>query len=816
MIILVWITLAILVAGNSDNSLAKYLTAKKPSFQINELYKHGMYENLLIGSIAGNIYMVDIDTGILVKTITASFTSTGGTGIMSSVQVIGKHLIIFYSDSAIQQWNLDTGEIVREIKPSRSSILSGECVWHFDLDLVFCSLANGFVRKINMATKRIETEFDAHDNYCNVLVNGSLLYTASFDGLVKKFDLFGNLLRTYEVALGYANLAAFEGDYLFVYYYNIEFDRKVRIVRWNHITGIPEEFPVPVSYILDPVRASKDSYICFGLGSLGLNFIQLSKSDLSIIRSDLRDQLHSFAAPYFSNGERFFFLPNSTIYEINISSEGVNLRNTLDVEVFSFPFADLVVINDTTVLVVFSQSSSVNFQAKFLDTRSGIFSDGIEIFNDHHQFQKSGDVLIAAVGQKVAAYNIADLTLLWKSPTIAPQTITTLRYQEGLIYFTTLNYAGCYNASTFEKIGLLYFDDGLYGTPAFLDQVFYRLYTEFSMFAYDFTDGRMLIKYDRMPNFFIHALIYEGYLYVANTDSFIYKYDISSPDIVLVFSGHTFEVSVILIDGLFMYSGSADQKIRKWNIENGESLFIYHGHSERIDKLYLHDRKLFSLTRTEIKIWDLTRDRLLATQFEKSSVLISLSVFQNGLFSCSVDGTITSWNIDQGRKYSELKKKTPGKFFVTVQSLNNSLAVSYNDGSIVQYFLEENATSKIISNPAVVELSNFVLFKDLLFLFGAAEGLAIKNLTSDIVRRIEIKNYVSNSLLVTDQFIFSGNNDTSITKYDASSLGLLRTIKAHTGSVTVLGQFENELISGSEDNSLRTWNLDNLNLISDL
>jgi hypothetical protein len=73
MIILVWITLAILIAGNSDNSLAKYLTAKKPSFQINELYKHGMYENLLIGSIAGNIYMVDIDTGILVKTITGIF-----------------------------------------------------------------------------------------------------------------------------------------------------------------------------------------------------------------------------------------------------------------------------------------------------------------------------------------------------------------------------------------------------------------------------------------------------------------------------------------------------------------------------------------------------------------------------------------------------------------------------------------------------------------------------------------------------------------------------------------------------------------------
>ncbi|KAI3655433.1 hypothetical protein MP638_006777, partial [Amoeboaphelidium occidentale] len=40
--------------------------------------------------------------------------------------------------------------------------------------------------------------------------------------------------------------------------------------------------------------------------------------------------------------------------------------------------------------------------------------------------------------------------------------------------------------------------------------------------------------------------------------------------------------------------------------------------------------------------------------------------------------------------------------------------------------------------------------------------------------------------------------------------------KAHNGAVTVLGQFDNQLISGSEDNSLRTWNIDSMNLVLDL
>jgi len=241
---------------------------------------------------------------------------TSGNGLLAAAEVVDKYLMIYYSDSVIQHWDLDTGEIVREIKPSRSSTLSRDCVWHFDLDLVFCSLSTGFVRKINMATKRIETEFDAHDNYCYLLVNGSLLYTGSTDGLVKKFDLFGNLLNTFELTLGYANILAFEGEYLFVNYYNIDVDRKVRIVRWNHITGIPEEFPVPMSNILDPASVSRDYYFAVSLGPLGFGYAQFFKSNLSLVRAELNGDDGYWSLKFPSNGRRFFFASNNTVVEL--------------------------------------------------------------------------------------------------------------------------------------------------------------------------------------------------------------------------------------------------------------------------------------------------------------------------------------------------------------------------------------------------------------------------------------------------------------------------------------------------------------------
>ncbi|KAI3655594.1 hypothetical protein MP638_005770, partial [Amoeboaphelidium occidentale] len=215
---------------SADNEFKKYLSAKKSSFDYLPASIVGMYKNWTISYVDNDIHFIDVDTGALVKTITASYTLTDGNGLLAAAEVVDKYLMIYFLDSVIQQWDLETGKIEREIKPSRSSTLSSDCTWHFELDLVFCSLANGFVRKINMATKRIEMEFDAHDNYCNVQVNSSFVYTASVDGLVKKFDLFGNLLNTYEISLGYANVLACEGEYLFVNYYNIEFDRKIRIV----------------------------------------------------------------------------------------------------------------------------------------------------------------------------------------------------------------------------------------------------------------------------------------------------------------------------------------------------------------------------------------------------------------------------------------------------------------------------------------------------------------------------------------------------------------------------------------------------------
>ncbi|KAI3655590.1 hypothetical protein MP638_002298, partial [Amoeboaphelidium occidentale] len=474
---------------STDNDFKKYLSAKKSSFDYLPASTVGMYKNWTISFWANGVHFIDVDTGALVKTIIGSFTLTDGNGLISGAEVVDKYLMIYFSDSVIQHWDLDTGEIiVREIKPSRSSTLSRECVWHFDLDLVFCSLTNGFVRKINMATKKIETEFDAHDNYCYLLVNGSLLYTASFDGLVKKFDLFGNLLNTFELTLGYANILACEGEYLFVNYYNIDVDRKVRIVRWNHITGIPEDFPVPMSTILDPKNASRDYYFAVSLGPLGFEYAQFFKSNLSVVRADLNGQTGYWTLKFPSNGMRFFFASNNTMVELFLSNEGLTRGESIYLKYTTPTISNFVVLNETTMIAVSSTQSNVKFTSRFIDLPTGFFSKVVDTFAGHSRFLVSGDFIYAAVGTKVVAYHMANLSLAWASPDISPQNIGYFQIKDGLIYLSSQNYVGWYNTSTFDRIGSIILGDVSYGTFDILNGVLYAFYTSNSVYALDLTD----------------------------------------------------------------------------------------------------------------------------------------------------------------------------------------------------------------------------------------------------------------------------------------------------------------------------------------
>jgi outer membrane protein assembly factor BamB len=144
------------------------------------------------------------------------------------------------------------------------------------------------------------------------------------------------------------------------------------------------------------------------------------------------------------------------------------------------------------MIAVSSTQSNTQIASRFIDSSSGVFSKVVDTFAGHSRFLVSGDFLHAAVGKEIVAYHLANLTLAWNSPELSPLNIDNFEVKDGFIYFTCANYAGWYNATTFEKIGLIFVEERMYRASAFSNGVLYAYYTANSVYAFDLTDGRVL------------------------------------------------------------------------------------------------------------------------------------------------------------------------------------------------------------------------------------------------------------------------------------------------------------------------------------
>jgi WD40 repeat protein/tRNA A-37 threonylcarbamoyl transferase component Bud32 len=724
--------------------------------------------------------------------------------------------MIYGSDSTINQYDLDTGDLVRNIKPSRSAVATAGCAYDAVHETVFCCLSTGTVRKINMVTGRIEKEFLAHDGTCDATVNDTYVYTGGIDGSAKRFDLDGNLLNEYKASLGYVVIEGFENDYLFTAHLNTEGDEMVRILRWNTDTETYEEFPRTISHLLGPATVSKDYYFAVETSLDGIFYSQFIKSNLSLVRGNSVGSKRDYFKEFFVSGERCFIISLFKLLELKISDDGLIVGEGFDIPDYTAANSEIVMLNETIMLVSVSGRTFENYYTYLLDLKSGIYYKNLGKFDNHRQFQVSGNLLVAAVGRRVAAYNLNDLELAWMSPPLTSQNVFYMRYQDGYIYIKTANFFGYYDAVTFQEIAAVTAVAFLNGVPAFLNEVFYANFGWNRVTEFNMTDAGVVKEYTGSTNELSYILIYQNHLFAGSLDKNSYKFEIDSAKLTATFTGHSDAVSWLTMRGQFMYSASFDFTIRKWNIDTAEQLFIYFGHTTPIFVMYLSGNRLFSMGQVDIRSWDLTRDRLLTTYFDRSSVLLTLFTIDNSLVSCSVDGTVSLWNVVIGLKVKDIVEKADDNYVIATKGLKDTLAILKSDGSLLFISLEDNLSPSIETIHAVRNPLAFTIQGDMIFAFGEGEGIVKKNRTSNSVSIASVSRYISNALLVVDDYLFSGNNDSSITKFSALTMELIASIAAHAGPVRVLGRRGNQLISGSNDNSLKTWNVQDMNLIFNL
>ncbi|KAJ7063065.1 WD40-repeat-containing domain protein [Mycena amicta] len=102
-----------------------------------------------------------------------------------------------------------------------------------------------------------------------------------------------------------------------------------------------------------------------------------------------------------------------------------------------------------------------------------------------------------------------------------------------------------------------------------------------------------------------------------------------------------------------LITGSYDRTARVWNLESGEVLHCLKGHTRAVRALQFDSVKLItgSMDHT-LKVWDWRRGKLIRTLTGHTEGIVSLNFDSNVLASGSVDSTIKVWNLRTGGAFT--------------------------------------------------------------------------------------------------------------------------------------------------------------------
>ncbi len=193
------------------------------------------------------------------------------------------------------------------------------------------------------------------------------------------------------------------------------------------------------------------------------------------------------------------------------------------------------------------------------------------------------------------------------------------------------------------------------------------------------------------------------YLVSGSWDNSLRQWDLSSGECLREFIGHSSSVNCLALsaDDRYLVSGSWDNSLRLWNMNTGEYLREFIGHGDWIsscalsaDGKYLisgsHDRTL--------RQWDIRTGECLREFISHSSSVNCLALNADGryLVSGAGDGSMRQWDLSTGGCVREFIGHTSGVTSCTLSNDGRHIISSSTDSTVRIWSLETGRVLKVI------------------------------------------------------------------------------------------------------------------------
>jgi WD40 repeat protein len=275
--------------------------------------------------------------------------------------------------------------------------------------------------------------------------------------------------------------------------------------------------------------------------------------------------------------------------------------------------------------------------------------------------------------------------------------------------------------------------------------------------------------------------------------------EVNPKDDFTITTGHTDTITVVAItaDGKVAISGSKDKTLIVWDLETEQQRLTLTGHRDEITLVAISDdgKKAVSGSKDKtLKIWNLETGREISTLNDISNSVNSVVIASNSkqAFSCSTDKAIKIWDIEERQSenlITENNEVTAAEnIFVNIFA---NFWVLLFLALLIFICLNPNFIERIV----VTAYSCFFYLRLVFFPL-----LKIVDIITHKTEKIQNINVNQNCLQVDRDWLES--KDT----FDLF----------HSDSITVIAVTpDNErVLSGSNDKTIRVWNLETGNLLS--
>lgn len=296
----------------------------------------------------------------------------------------------------------------------------------------------------------------------------------------------------------------------------------------------------------------------------------------------------------------------------------------------------------------------------------------------------------------------------------------------------------------------------------------------------------------------------EHLLMTGSEDKTIRLWNLETGETLRVLSGHTDAVKAVQFDETKCISGSLDKTLRIWNYNTGECVRTLQGHTDGVLSLHFDDRVLSSGSKDNtIKVWNFASKECFTLRGHTDWVNKVQIYAKTKLFSCSDDQTIRMWDLgmkscvrvfqghvgpvsDLGAAGVHIPLETFQKLAISSRHMN--VCASSLENSIIAS-TDVPATSSTSTSSSSACNSN-----------SSNSASSPSNSDTPIIPLPPSSSHTA--------LLISSSLDNTIKLWSPHNPSSILTLFGHTSSVNSVWFNSLRIISGSEDKTVKIWDLE--------